>query len=76
MIEAITSKGTKVYLAFVPDVGDNDGGWFVEVYKSPEIGMCDYFDWFTIEDVVDCDCSNMNEVERFSKEYIKTMVNY
>ena len=66
MTEAITKNGKKVYLSFVPDCEDNEGGYFVEVYFN-EYG--DYQDYFCIH-TDDCDCKDMDAVEEFAKKYI------
>lgn len=77
MISYRTKKGTKVYLAFVPDVEPNKGGFYVEVYSEND----KYLDNFVIHsgsdgDLCDCDCTNEDEVENFAKNYISNVEDY
>lgn len=69
MLEAISKDGHKVYLAFVPDCEENEGGYFVEVYENEDICTCDYFDYFCIH-TDDCDCTNYDEVEKYAVKYV------
>ena len=70
MIEAVTKRGTKVWLSFNPDCEDNEGGWFVEVYLHP---ADDYYDYFCVHKE-DCDCKDMDAVEEYAKWFMKTAV--
>ena len=72
---AHTAKGTEVSLSFVPDIGWNEGGFLVEIYKGPDCGG-DPFDWFIIRDIEDCDCKNMDEVEKFAEEWVSQIKDY
>ena len=72
MLEAISKNGKKVYLSFVPDCDENEGGWFVEVYFDK---YGDYHDYFCIHPE-DCDCKNQKEVDECAKRYISEIEYY
>ena len=71
-MEAVTKKGTRVYLAFVDDCEDNEGGYFVEIYLHED---GDRFDYFCIHPE-DCDCSDVDAVERYAIEYVSSIEDY
>ena len=54
MITCITGRGTEVSLAFVPDCGENESGYYVEVYLD---ASGDRHDDFCIHPD-DCDCDD------------------
>lgn len=70
MLEAKSKDGHIVYLDYIEDCEDNEGGFFVMVYESDECG--DYFDYFCIH-TYDCDCTNYDEVEKYAVKYIAIM---
>lgn len=67
-----TGRGTEVYLAFVPDVDPNKGGWYVEIYLN-ESG--DRYDDFCIHPG-DCDCTNDLEVQEYARKYVESIKEY
>ena len=66
-----TAKGTKVEVTFVEDVEPNKGGYYCEV----EIGHKPYYDNFCIHPE-DCDCSNMDEVEKEARRIVSEIKEY
>lgn len=75
MTEAITGSNRKVWFNFIEDCEDNEGGYFVMVYPSPDEMSCDYFDYFCVHPE-DCDCRDWDAVENYCKEYISTITEY
>lgn len=69
MLEAISKDGHKVYLDYIEDCEDNEGGFFVMVYAYEDSLSCDYFDYFCIH-TDDCDCTNYDEVEKYAVKYV------
>lgn len=69
-----TGKGTTIYLAFNKDCGYNKGGYYVEIFLGDNCYF-DCYDYFCIH-TDDCDCSNMEEVEKFAENYVKTITEY
>lgn len=69
MTKTKTKNGKNVWLSFVPDCEYNIGGWYVEVYLD-EYG--DRYDDFCIHPE-DCDCTNMDVVEQYAKNYVYTL---
>lgn len=72
MIKAKTGKGTTVFLALIPDVGPNKGGYYVEIYLGR---YSDRLDDFCIHPE-DCDCTDTDKVEKYAKEYVLTIKEY
>ena len=72
MITAHTAKYTRVYLDILPDCGENEGGYYVEIYLKPE---GDRYDDFCIHPD-DCDCNNWNEVVDYARYVISTIICY
>lgn len=70
MTKAKTKNGRTVWLAFVPDCEYNTGGWYVEVYLN-QYG--DRYDDFCVH-LDDCDCTDMNAVEQYAKDYVSGLV--
>lgn len=70
MTKAKTKNGRTVWLAFVPDCEYNTGGWYVEVYLN-QYG--DRYDDFCVH-LDDCDCTHMNAVEQYAKDYVSGLV--
>jgi len=70
MTKAKTKNGKRVWLSFVPDCEYNTGGWYVEVYLD-EYG--DRYDDFCVH-LDDCDCTDMNAVEQYAKDYVSGLV--
>lgn len=70
MTKAKTKNGRTVWLSFVPDCEYNTGGWYVEVYLN-QYG--DRYDDFCVH-LDDCDCTDMNAVEQYAKEYVSGLV--
>ena len=57
-----------VYVHYIPDCGENTGGYYCEVYSDED--MEDQIDSFCIHPD-DCDCTNEDEVVRYIKEYLE-----
>lgn len=72
MIITRTHKGTEVNVSFTPDVEPNEGGFYCTVEKTDSEA---WLDDFCIHPE-DCDCSDLNEVERFAREYIEKIKCY
>jgi hypothetical protein len=70
MTKAKTKNGRTVWLSFVPDCEYNTGGWYVEVYLN-QYG--DRYDDFCVH-LDDCDCTDMNAVEQYAKDYASGLV--
>jgi hypothetical protein len=70
MTKAKTKNGRTVWLSFVPDCEYNTGGWYVEVYLN-QYG--DRYDDFCVH-LDDCDCTDMNAVEQYAKDYVSGLV--
>ena len=70
MTKAKTKNGRTVWLAFVPDCEYNTGGWYVEVYLN-QYG--DRYDEFCVH-LEECDCTEMNAVEQYAKDYVSGLV--
>lgn len=72
MITAKTKNGTLCVVSFVADVEPNVGGWYCQVERKEN----DYqLDDFCIHPN-DCDCTNMQEVETFAREYVENITEY
>lgn len=69
---AITGRGTRVFLSYIQDCEPNTGGWYVEIYVNP---YGDRYDDFCIHPE-DCDCTNWDEVGRFAKNYVSSIMDY
>lgn len=61
-------KYNKVYVSTCPDVGENKGGYYCQVYSDEDMTI--QIDDFCIHPD-DCDCSDDNAIERFIIEYTK-----
>lgn len=61
-------KCGKVWISRTDDCGENEGGYFCQVYADEN--MDDEIDYFCIHPE-DCDCRNEDEVEKFIVEYSK-----
>lgn len=56
----------KVWITYIKDCGENEGGYFCEVYADEDYN--ERIDYFCIHPE-DCDCTNEDEVENFIEEY-------
>ena len=56
----------KVWIGCIRDCGENEGGYFCEVWDDED--MNNRIDYFCIHPE-DCDCNNQEEVEKFIEEY-------
>ena len=72
MITCITGRGTDVSLAFVPDCGENAGGYYVEVYLD---ASGDRHDDFCIHPN-DSDCDDIDAVEQYARNYMSEITDY
>ena len=61
-------KVGKVWISRTDDYGENEGGYFCQVYTDEY--MDDEIDCFCIHPE-DCDCRNDKEVDKFIREYAK-----
>lgn len=59
-------KYGNVWIGHIRDCGENEGGYFCEVYDNED--MDNRIDYFCIHPE-DCDCTDENEVEKFIKWY-------
>lgn len=59
-------KYGEVWISKCRDVGENEGGYFCEVYDNED--MDNRIDYFCIHPE-NCDCDNDEEVENFIREY-------
>lgn len=59
-------KYGKVWISRCTDCGENEGGYFCQVYADED--MENQIDYFCIHPE-DCDCNNEEEVEKFIKKY-------
>lgn len=57
-----------VWISTCQDYGENEGGYFCQVYADEE--MSKEIDYFCIHPE-DCDCTDEEEVEKFIEEYAK-----
>ena len=73
MITAKTAKRTEVYVSFVEDCEDNEGGYYCEVWDSED--MAKQLDNFCIH-TNDCDCNDWDAIEEFAMNYISNITEY
>ena len=69
MIEARTKDNQVVYCCVTPDCGPNKDGYYVEICLDCDLEMYDYF----CIRPEDCDCSDMNKVNEYVKNYVSEM---
>lgn len=62
------NKYGDVWISICRDCGENEGGYFCQVYSDKY--MEDEIDYFCIH-CEDCDCTNQEEIEKFIEEYSK-----
>lgn len=74
---ARTGKGTPVHYDYIPDCGENTGGFYVEIYINDEQHCFegDRYDDMCVHPE-DCDCSDNAAVEKYIKEEIAKIFNY
>lgn len=72
MITARTWNGTEVNVSFVKDVGVNEGGYYCTIEKADSEA---WIDDFCIHPN-DCDCTNLDDVERYAREYVESIEAY
>lgn len=61
-------KCGKVWISTCKDCGENEGGYFCQVYADEDMEI--EIDYFCIHPE-DCDCSNDDEVKKFIEWYAK-----
>jgi hypothetical protein len=66
MIETKDKLGQAIYISYVDDCEENEGGFYCETY-SDEWGDNKIDDFCIHTD--DCDCQNYDEVEEFIRHY-------
>ena len=71
MIEATTKNGLDVWVAFNPDCEYNTGGLYCEIWENPEMDCL--LDDFCIH-IDDCDCTDLDTVEQYAKDYVSGLV--
>lgn len=74
---ARTGKGTPVRFEYFPDCGTNEGGFYVQIYMRDE----QYGFWGDPYDNIcvhpdDCDCGDMDAVEKYIKREIAKIQDY
>lgn len=66
MVEATDKLGQTVYVSYIDDCCENEGGYWCQVY-------CDDFLDYEIDDFCihpeDCDCSDVDAVEEYIRAY-------
>ena len=67
-----TKNGIELNVVDLPDVGENEGGVFCEVYSVDDTNYDNVLDYIVVhrEDV---DCSNDEAVEKYIKDYIHNL---
>lgn len=71
MIEATTKNGLDVWVAFNPDCEYNTGGFYCEIWENPDMDCL--LDDFCIH-IDDCDCTDLDAVEQYAKDYVSGLV--
>ena len=61
-------KCGNVYVHYIPDVGENQGGFYCMVYEDENLE--NEIDQFCITPE-DCDCTNEKVVENYIRNYLK-----
>lgn len=67
MITTKDKAGQTVYITYIEDCGENEGGYYCEVYADEDL-MYD-LDFFCVHPE-DCDCSDDDAVEAYIREFV------